>query len=249
MGAADAAVEGVVLVGVLDRVGEIAGRRVAAIGNVRGRRLGGGRVGGHRRAERAVAETVPPAPARLTGAHVGRQVVGGDPAPVVDEALDCRAVALGEERLGRVAARVEEEDRVVLREVLGGEDARVLVGVVAIGDRGDLAAVLPVVGDVRRIERILDRPDPLGDRVGVPVRDRAAVDQDVRVRALRGGRRGGHRSQSGREGKHRPPGRPPQRSSSELHPISSCPLRAHPAFLPYRMPFAPCATKIPRFSL
>ena len=141
MGAADAAVEGVVLVGVLDRVGEIAGRRVVAIGDVRGRRLGGGRVGGHRRAERAVAETVPPAPARLTGAHVGREVVGGDPAPVVDEALDRVALRLGPQRLGRVAAGVEEEDRVVLLEVRGGEDARVLVRVLALAGAPGIPAI------------------------------------------------------------------------------------------------------------
>jgi len=204
--AADVAGVVVVLVAELPDVGKLAVRQVVLVD---GLDVGavvdvGGRVARHRRADDGVLVAVPPVPGGLAGAHVGGVVVGDDAATVAD-VVDDRVPLVGVEELPRLAAGarpvvgdVEEDDRVVLGEVLRGEDPRVLVGVLALARAGPAAvAVLPVDLEADVLEGVLEHRAALVDRLGVAVAGRPGVDQDLLALAL--GVRGSGRGRRGRD--------------------------------------------------
>ena len=141
----------------------------------------------HRGADGGVgAAAVPPVPGGLAGAHVRGVVDAGDPAARLHVADDRRALRVAPERTGRAGRRVQEQDRVVLRKVRGGEDARVLVRVVAVvGGTAKPVAVLPSDRVVGRLEGVLDNGTAVVDRVGMTEAGGAGVEQHPRVLVLR----------------------------------------------------------------
>ena len=133
---------------------------------------GRGRRSGRVRAEVAADQLAVPRP-RVLG--VGRGVDAGVAAAGLDEALERRLLRVVE----HLAGRREEHDDVVLREVRVGERRGVL-------GRGH--------GEVVRRAELLDRGDPLRDRV-VPEAARLGEDEHVLERARLLGARGSGRPQ------------------------------------------------------
>ena len=249
MAAADVTQVVVVLVGDRPRVGQVLRRQVVVVGDLHGREVAGGvggRVAGHRGADDRVRAAVPPVPRRAARGRVGHVVDRGDAAAVLQVADERVLLGALEQRAGRgVAAAaprpraVQEHDRVVLREVRGREDPRVLVRVVAVRrpevelQRRAAAAVLPGHRVAEPFEARLDDRPAAVDAVGVTEPGRAGVDQDLLALPLRlrAGRQAiaCHRGRSRTQQSDTPSWR--AELPSPLHPKSSSPrgpIRCHP---------------------
>ena len=196
--AADVAVPVVVLVAELERVVEVAGREVVAVGDLDGglvvqvRR----RVAGHRGADDRVGAAVPPVPGLDTGAGVGHVVGGDDAAAALDEADDrlflCRVPKLARRAAGagEEVGRVQQHDRIEAGEVRVGEHPRVLVRVLALTGAGpEPGAVLPGDLEAERLEPGLHDRAAVVDGAGVAEAGGARVEEDALALTL--GRGGG----------------------------------------------------------